>query len=364
MLRKHMAHDEPEDHPFFFHARLEAKTIFQKLDYRFNPSLHLVGFPLEKGKCIVVGPQGTPFRPDDFRRVEARVAELVPLNPESQVTRMPDPVHGWTDAHEKREQAIMRRIRWTALTKATTEAASVASGNAEFNAYCSWPVVYQEMEVILILQLQKEIHNSHFHMTKTTYVKNWQTEEYRVDRSLIDAVAYRFLNASGEVLTRENPGWGFYNVKDLDQVLLTAAKALMYTPALVGGGREIHGLFEVFVNLSTLKYEGKEGVGRIVIARPKHPQIDVDFALSTPVPLRSSGAVRKLLQMASGHLCLLCDSGQIYALGRISPSYEMAREDIFDCSLHQAVRLGSVAWRPLSDAGQIWPAGYACLWLP
>src|SRR4051794_17380974 len=119
-----MARDEAEVHPFFFHARFEAKTLFQKLDERFEPRLYLVGFSLEKGKGIGVGPQGTPFRPEDFRGVEARVAELEPLDPESQVTRLPDPVHGWTDAHEQREQATRRRIRRNALTKAATEAAN------------------------------------------------------------------------------------------------------------------------------------------------------------------------------------------------------------------------------------------------
>src|SRR5262249_56822304 len=87
-----MASDEAEAHPFFIHARFEAKTLFQKLDARFEPCIHLVGFPLEKGKRIVLGPQGTPFRPEDFRGVEVRVAELEPLDPESQIVRCADPI--------------------------------------------------------------------------------------------------------------------------------------------------------------------------------------------------------------------------------------------------------------------------------
>lgn len=257
------------------------------------------------------------------------MAEREPLDPESQVVRMPDPVDGWTDAHEQREQAIRRRIRWTALRKAVTEAANAAPGNAGFVAYCGWPVEFQGREVVLILQIQKDIHDSHYHLTKTTHVCRRSTRESRIDRSLIDAVADGFLAATADVLTRENPGSGFSNVEDLDHVLLNAAKNLMYTPALAGGGDDIHGLFDVFVNLSTLKYEGKEGVGRIVIARPEHPHIDMDIVLSMSVPVRSFGAVRKLLQIASGQLCLLCDSERIYALGRIRPTYDMASEDIF-----------------------------------
>jgi hypothetical protein len=126
------------------------------------------------------------------------------------------------------------------------------------------------MEVVLIGQLQKDVHDSHYHLTNATRVGRWRRES-RTDRSLIEAAADRFLSATAQLLTEENPGSGLRNVDDLDHVLLDAGKDLMYTPALIGGSDEVHGLFDVFVNLSTLKYEGKEGVGRIVIARPQHP---------------------------------------------------------------------------------------------
>jgi hypothetical protein len=112
--------------------------------------------------------------------------------------------------------------------------------------------------------------------------------------------------------------------------MLKAANRLMYTPAVAGGNDQgLHGLYEACNTLSTLKYEGKEGVGRIVLARRDHPSIDISLTLSTPVRLHSYGAVRKLLQMASGHLCLLCDSYEVYGLGRVLPSYDLKPEDLF-----------------------------------
>jgi hypothetical protein len=78
-----------------------------------------------------------------------------------------------------------------------------------------------------------------------------------------------------------------------------------------------------------MTYEGKEGVGRLVFAREGHPHVREDLALRTPVPLRSFGAVRKLLHMASGEYGLLCDSHQVYGLGRVLASYDPAAEDVF-----------------------------------
>jgi hypothetical protein len=83
------------------------------------------------------------------------------------------------------------------------------------------------------------------------------------------------------------------------------------------------------IRLSTLKYERKEGIGRLVFARVNHPHIQMDLALKLPVALRSFGAVRKLLQMASGDYSLLSDSYDVYGLGRVLPTYELAAEDVF-----------------------------------
>src|SRR4051812_39715035 len=71
-------------------------------------------------------------------------------------------------------------------------------------------------------------------------------------------------------------------------------------PAWAGGNfHGLHGLFEACNAISTLKYEGKEGVGRLVLAHPEHPALRVDLELLTPVPLRDFSAVRKLLQLAT-----------------------------------------------------------------
>jgi hypothetical protein len=120
------------------------------------------------------------------------------------------------------------------------------------------------------------------------------------------------------------------NIDDQDHLLLRASKSLMSAPAVAGGnGEGQHGLFEACNTLSTMKYEGKEGIGRLVFARRNQPHVHVDLALKSAVPLRSFGAVRKLLQMPSGELCLLCDSYEVYRVGRVLPTYDLAAEDIF-----------------------------------
>jgi DisA bacterial checkpoint controller nucleotide-binding len=317
-------------HPFVFHADVEARAIFQKLDPRFEPRISFVGIPIDPKEKIGVGPQGTPFRADDFTGVPARAEKLEQEDPESQSRWMPDPTHGWTEAHEELQKSKERKIRCRALCRALTEAANSAPGSSGYATYCGWPVPYDGKEVTLILQLQRDIHDSYHHLRRGSYRDGGGFHEYRRERSLIDAVAAEYLAETTTELANGRPGAGLHNIKDQENLLLRAAKRLMFTPAVAGGNEDgLHGLFDACNNLSTLKYEGKEGIGRVIFARPGHPQVQQDLMLKRPVPLRSVGAVRKLLQMASGHLALLCDSYEVYGLGRVLSSYDLSTEDVF-----------------------------------
>jgi hypothetical protein len=147
---------------------------------------------------------------------------------------------------------------------------------------------------------------------------------------LIDAVAGRFLSQSIGELRTELPGSGWSNIEEPDRLVLKAAKDLMFNAGYAGGNQDgLFGLYEVCNNLSTLKYESHEGVGRIAFVRPNHPHLKIDIKLTTPVQFRSIVAVRKLLQMTSKDLALLCDANVIFGLGSVLPTYDLSTEDVF-----------------------------------
>ncbi|MBY0231775.1 MAG: diadenylate cyclase [Gemmataceae bacterium] len=306
---------------FVFNARFEAKTIFQQLDPRFEPRLFFVGFPIS-GKSarssVAVGPDGTPFRPEAFASVRRQAEAYEKADPENGSY--------WTDEGMQQRKELQIRLR--ALRKATQEAVEASPANCGRAAFCSWPVEHEGSHLIMILQLQQDVLAAYHTLSKGTY-RERDLHEYRLERSLVEAVAFQYLEATAAELRSAHPGAGWYNIEDKEHLVLKAAKRLMQTPAVAGGNDQgLHGLYEACNTLSTLKYEGEDGVGRIVFARRDHPALDIRLALVRPVRLHSYGAVRKLLQMASGHLCLLCDSYEIYGLGRVS-SYDPAAEDLF-----------------------------------
>jgi hypothetical protein len=113
-------------------------------------------------------------------------------------------------------------------------------------------------------------------------------------------------------------------------VLRTAGRWLTVTAGRAGGPPQgLIGLFDEINEIASLRYEGREPVGRMVIARPDHPCIQKELGLRHPVPLEEAVWARKMLEMASVESCLLTDSLCIHGLGRVSEVYDASREDLF-----------------------------------
>jgi hypothetical protein len=91
----------------------------------------------------------------------------------------------------------------------------------------------------------------------------------------------------------------------------------------------LHGLFEACNTISSLRYEGSESIGVMLLSRKGHPNIEVALSLSVPVRMCDYSAVRKLLEMTSNEVSLLSDSGYIYGLGKSAGIYDQKAEDVF-----------------------------------
>jgi hypothetical protein len=182
---------------------------------------------------------------------------------------------------------------------------------------------------MLVLQISRTIYDSHYRLTRD-YVQERTAVTYHRAPSLLSATIDEYMEECATFLHRPNPGTGLRIIEDEEELLRRAAKQLMYGPAWAGGNvRGLRGLFEACNAISTLEYEGKEGVGRLVLARPEHPALRIDLELLCPVPLRDYSAVRKLLQLATGDQCLLCDSAAIYGVGAVLDSYDVNYENLF-----------------------------------
>lgn len=117
--------------------------------------------------------------------------------------------------------------------------------------------------------------------------------------------------------------------RDPEDVLRTAGRLMMVTAGRATGHPQgLIGLFDEINEIASLRHEGREPSGRLLVARRGHPSLSPVLRLVSPVPLAEAAWARKILEMASTSVSLHCDSLALLGLARVG-EYEARREDLF-----------------------------------
>ena len=111
---------------------------------------------------------------------------------------------------------------------------------------------------MVVLQLNRDAFYSDYSLEKD------KDDRYSLTTSLLDAAVREYLGLCSEALGKPDPGASFLVIdRDDDEIIRAAGKRLMYTPANAGNSSEgPHGLFEAGNIISSLRYEGAEGIGK------------------------------------------------------------------------------------------------------
>lgn len=299
-------------------AQSAAEGIFNRLDKTLSPRVFLIGVLVEDKEDrypICIEPEDYGYDLEILTSVKESAQHLEALDEERQIL-FSDPVA---------EENHKRWIKSRALKKAIEQVIDRQYESRKVVSFCSWPELVEGYRVSVVLQLDREAFNSHYSLVKDI------VDDLHAATSLLDATVTEYLRECAKELDKPNPGDSFRTFdRDPVEIIRAAGKLLMYTPANAGGEPHgLHGLFDTCNTISSLRYEGAEGVGKMLIARRGHPNIKVSLSLTSPVQMREFRAVRKLLEMASSEMSLLSDSGYIYGLGQTVGVYDQRAEDLF-----------------------------------
>ncbi|MHC5724723.1 MAG: hypothetical protein ACYTXY_11385, partial [Nostoc sp.] len=306
-------------HYFQSSAQREAKNIFSQLASNLEPHVFLVGVLSEKrDDChpICLEPEDCGYTPKQFADVKKLAQHFEAIDPERDV------LHGDPNLQKDYEQNLKLNALKTAVHQ-------IVSGRSEYRniiSFCSYPVFVKQYWVIVVLQFNRKTYLAQYALTKNKF------NIFTLNTSLLDATVDVCLQHCAKALRKPDPGFDWMGIfeRDPDEIIFAAGKNLMYTPlAACDKFGNWYGLFEACNTISSLKHEGAEGIGRILLSKRRHPNIETTLAFSTPVKMQNYGAVRKLLEMSSGETCLLSDSEYIYGLGKIKGLYEQRAEDLF-----------------------------------
>ena len=208
-------------------------------------------------------------------------------------------------------------------------------------SFCSLPVLVNEYFVSVVLQIKRDIYSSYYHLTVDKYI------DEKVAISLIDATVQECLEIYTQALNKCNPGIGCeISAPPIYEIIRAAGRRLMYTPTIACDGSPgwYYQLYDACNAISAMKYEGSIGKGKILLAEKEHANIKVSIPLSEPVEIDNYRSIRKLLEICSDNLNLLCDSDYIYGFGTTKGEYDLSKENLFSIKF-----LAQFSWELFHD---------------
>ena len=316
-------------------AQALAQDLFNALDDDLKPAVLLLALPIDPTqpvRCLEPEAGGLPAAP--FADALARGRAI------RQATPWPYP-----ERDDVSPAMIRRKHEGLGLRDAVQQTLDRLDEHAAHQHFAGWPIAIQGHFVVTVLRLQRKAVRAYPSLRPHRYY----TDGRPLAPSLLVAALFRFNEESVKVLSEPEPGAGiFARPREFEELLRGAGKTLLDTPAqALGLDPATTKLFATCNTISSLRYEGAEGVGKLLLARRGHPNVEEVFALTCPTELTDYRAVRKLLQMTTPDVHLLADGDNVYALGRQVGSYDAVREDLFVVSF-----ITHYAWE-LQHAGHV-----------
>ncbi|MBX0291143.1 DNA integrity scanning protein DisA nucleotide-binding domain protein [Hymenobacter sp. HSC-4F20] len=302
-------------------AQAVAQGIFDALDEDLAPYVLLLALPVEVEEAteavpVCLEPIDCGLNSEAFTEAQARGRYYRYLQP-------------WNspDRELMSEEMIQRKQTALGLRQAVQEVLDEVANGTRHLYFAGAPVPINQHSVVPVLRLNRKALQAYPTLQKNRYY----TDGRLLSHSLLMAAVLRFHEECLKSLTEPEPGSGLLvRPRDTDEIIRSAGKLFMDTPAQdLGTNPAAAKLFTTCNTISSLRYEGAEGVGKVLLARRGHPNLVEVFALTCPTPLTDYRAVRKLLEMTTPDVSLLADGENVYALGRQIGQYDASREDLF-----------------------------------
>lgn len=298
-------------------AQALAQDLFDALDDDLQPFVVLLALPkapAQPARCLEPEDCGLPAEPFSSAVARGRIIQ--------NATPWPYP-----ERDDVSPAMVRRKHEGLGVRSAVQEVLDALDEHAPHQHFAGWPILIQDYFVVTVLRLQRKPLRAY----PSLRPHRFYTDGRPLAPSLLVAAMYRFNEEGVKALSEPEPGAGiFMRARETEELLRAAGKALLDTPAqALGLDPATTKLFTTCNTISSLRYEGAEGVGKLLLARRGHPNVEEIFALTCPTELTDYRAVRKLLEMTTPDVHLLADGENVYALGRHVGHYDAVREDLF-----------------------------------
>jgi len=262
---------------------------------------------------ICLEPEFCGYKVESFGDVKALSNELTAVDQENRIH------HTSAQFQLHHENHISANALRSAIEK-NLENQQPYSENRRFISHPSYVNGYL---VFIVLELPHKPFEQHPSLNKAVW-----NDRYRKSTSFIESAVEMYFGACADAL-RDPDRPNFY-LKRTDELLRDAGRDFTRSVAIsVNSIDGMYGLFEDCNNISSLRYEGGEGFGKMLVAEDGHANIRMTFRLNSPISLESFRTVRKFLELSNGDSMIVSDGSHILGLGTYADNYNAKSETLF-----------------------------------
>ncbi|GAB4539142.1 MAG: diadenylate cyclase [Pleurocapsa sp.] len=194
--------------------------------------------------------------------------------------------------------------------------------------FCSFPIQKNQHWIVTVIQLYQQDFDSQYRLNKASHEAH-SMRQYRIDRCFLEAVVYKVLEESEQELQRPSEG-NTSCLANPERVIEDAASSLLRAIEVHVNKWNWVDLFSFANTISAERYEGAGSKGRLIICQNNHPDISAKVKLKVPIEIYNYRGIRKLLEVSSSQMALLCDVKSVWGLGVPLDTYKPSQENLFE----------------------------------
>lgn len=316
--------------------QVSAESLFNEIDKGLKPKIFLLGILTDDRTDrhpICLEPEDCGFSVDAFKDIKGLAQQLENVNEEKRI------FHSHPEAQKNHD----KRISTNALREAIDKILKREDLYGETEKFISYPTYIEGFLVFVILELDKKTLNSHYSLTKDKF-----NDRYKISRSFIESAIDTYLKECAVALKDPNRGISAIE-RPADELLRESGKQFMYSISQAGENfYGLHGLYDACNTISSLKYEGAEGLGKMIIAKKDHPNIRLTLQLKEPIKVSDYRKVRKFLELSNENALIISDSALIYGLGEQTGKYNPKSESVYVINF-----ISHFKWEVLHDSNSM-----------
>lgn len=313
------------------HFRISVQSTMERalelVDARLDPRVFLVGFaddPHAARHPICIEPENGPLSPEHLKGVRDRAVEIFDADPERLIINT-DP-----GLDNSRRRWLQRRARGRAIAEAVEASGTMAGKRILMSA--AGHVAGFEVHTGVAVDAER--------FDALPRLQGEDVNRFPAPSSFVTGLIELTIQEADIALDQRSPGMGALRRRAEDLVAEAADKFA------AGCSFRTHNFMSPWVlrpltQIAQRSYEGAGAAGRLILASPDHPAVEVVTRLARPVTLASARAVRKLLETTDDDVALLVHDG-VVGLGRV---VDRDVEDVFEITV-----VGHATWE-LSHRG-------------